>query len=219
MLRNALGVPALTPRDWTMMGYLRFLTMDWRCLMMPNVLSALKLTQTDELKPQGLALSMMLGITLTTVVSFITVIFMSYSFSGGGIGLSTWRYVGVPQDPLRVTGQFLTGNGRPEYLQVGAMGVGAAIMLGLQSLRSRFLWWPLHPLGYPMAGTFAMRNMWFSTFLAWAIKSVVLRYGGIPVYEKSRPLFLGLILGDFFNIALWIVVETFTGVHDHFLYP
>jgi len=64
-----------------------------------------------------------------------------------------------------------------------------------------------------------MRNMWFSTFLAWAVKAVVLRYGGIKVYERSRALFLGLILGDFTNTALWLVVETFTGVKDHFLYP
>ncbi len=92
-------------------------------------------------------------------------------------------------------------------------------MLVLTWLRQRFLWWPLHPLGYPMASTFAMRNMWFSVLVAWAAKSLVLRYGGVPVYERSRPFFLGLILGDFFNIAFWLVVEAFTGVQDHFLYP
>ena len=219
VLRNVLGVPGLGPRDWNMLGYLRFLTMDWRCLMMPNVMSSLKFLETDELRPRGMVAAMMLGITTTTVVSFLTVIFMAYTTSGGGIGLSSWRYVGVPQEPFQITGQFLMNRSGPMYMKVGFMGVGGLVMVALQALRTRFLWWPLHPLGYPMAGTFAMRNMWFSTFVAWTIKSVTLRYGGIPVYERSRPFFLGLILGDFVNIGLWLVIEAFTGVQDHFLYP
>jgi hypothetical protein len=219
VVRNALGVGALGPRDWHMMGYLRFLTMDWRCLMMPNVFSSLKLLETDDLQPRGLVGSMMWGIALSLVTSFITITAMSYLTPGGGIGLSTWRWVGVPQEPLRVTSQYLMNPGGPVTMKVLFMGVGAAGMVALQALRGRFLWWPLHPLGYPMAATFAMRNMWFSTLVAWAIKSLVLRYGGIPTYEKSRPFFLGLILGDFANIALWLVIEAFTGLQDHFLYP
>jgi len=152
-------------------------------------------------------------------VSFVTITAMSYLTPGGGIGLSTWRWVGVPQEPERVTAQYLMNPTGPATMRVVFMGVGAVGMAALQALRGRFLWWPLHPLGYPMAATFAMRNMWFSTFVAWAVKSLVLRYGGIPVYEKSRPFFLGLILGDFTNIALWLVVEGFTGLQDHFLYP
>lgn len=217
--RNLLGVPALGARDWTMMGYLRFLTMDWRCLMMPNVMSTFKFLEGEQVSPRGFVPSLMLGITTTTIVSFITVIAMAYTTPGGGIGLSTWRFVGVPQEPFRVTGQYLMDGSGPQYMKVWFMAVGALLMAALQALRTRFLWWPLHPLGYPMAATFAMRNMWFSTMVAWAIKSLVLRYGGIPIYERSRPFFLGLILGDFANIGLWLVIEAFTGVQDHFLYP
>ncbi len=219
LLRYTIGVPALSPRDWTMMGYMRLLTMDWRCLLMPNAMSSLKLAETGELRPRGLVPAMMLGAIVSIVVSFITIIAMSYATPGGGIGLSTWRYVGVCQEPFQVTGQFLTDRGGPVPLRLAFTLVGMGVMAALQVLRGRFLWWPLHPLGYPMAATFAMRNMWFSVLVAWAAKSLVLRYGGVPTYERSRPFFLGLILGDFFNIALWLVVEAFTGVQDHFLYP
>lgn len=219
MLRYAVGIPGLSARDWTMMGYLRFLTPDWRCLMMPNAMSALKLAETGELQPRGLVPSMLAGATISILVSFATVIYMAYTKPGGGIGLSTWRFVGVCQEPFRTTGQMLVERGGPVYMRVAFMAVGGGMMALLQALRSRFLWWPLHPLGYPMAATFAMRNMWFSVLLAWAVKSLMLRYGGVPTYEKSRPFFLGLILGDFANIALWLVIEGFTGVKDHFLYP
>ena len=76
----------------------------------------------------------------------------------------------------------------------------------------------LHPIGYPMASTFAMRNMWFSTLVAWAIKTVILRYGGVKTYERSRSSFLGLILG----ISSASACGSWWSVHwvqDHFLYP
>jgi hypothetical protein len=219
LLRYTVGVPGLSPRDWTMMGYLRFLSEDWRCLLMPNAMSGLKFTEGGQLRPRGLVFSMMLGTGVSIVVSFATVIYMAYTKPGGGLGLSAWRYIGVCQEPFQVTGQYLIERGGPALNRVAFMVVGGGLMAVMQALRGRFLWWPLHPLGYPMASTFAMRNMWFSVFLAWTTKSLVLRYGGVPVYERSRPFFLGLILGDFFNIALWIVVEGLTGVKDHFLYP
>ncbi len=219
LLRCAVGVPALSPRDWTIMGYAMPLTRDWRCLLMPNAMSALKLAESGELRPRGLVPAMMAGATVSIVVSFATIIALAYGTPGGGIGLSVWRYVNVCQLAFRDTGQSLLDRTGPVVLRIAFTLVGAGLMAILQLLRGRFLWWPLHPLGYPMASTFAMRNMWFSVLVAWAAKSLVLRYGGVPVYERSRPFFLGLILGDFFNIAFWLVVEAFTGVQDHFLYP
>ena len=39
--------------------------------------------------------------------------------------------------------------------------------------------------------------MFFSVFLAWLCKTLVLRYGGPALYLKTRPFFMGLILGQF----------------------
>jgi len=89
----------------------------------------------------------------------------------------------------------------------------------LTSLRLRFLWWPLHPIGYAMAGTAIMLNLWFSMFAAWVLKGLLVRYGGLKAYRRSLPFFLGLILGDFLSAGVWILIEGVTGVRDHFLFP
>jgi len=34
-------------------------------------------------------------------------------------------------------------------------------------------------------------------FIAWVIKSAIIKYGGHKVYQLGMPLFLGLILGEF----------------------
>ena len=32
-------------------------------------------------------------------------------------------------------------------------------------------------------------------FLAWLVKSILISYGGVILYRKVRPLFLGFIMG------------------------
>jgi len=70
-------------------------------------------------------------------------------------------------------------------------------------MRARYTWWPLAPLGFALSGSWSMIVFWFPIFVAWILKSVLLRYGGMKVYMRLKPLFLGLILGEFSQAVLW----------------
>jgi len=39
------------------------------------------------------------------------------------------------------------------------------------------------------------------------IKSVITRYGGITGYRRARPIFLGLIFGEFTMAAFWTLIS------------
>ena len=83
--------------------------------------------------------------------------------------------------------------------------------MGLVMLaRRHWFWWPLHPLGYPVSSVFIW--MMFNAFVAWAIKGIVLKYGGPGLYRSIRPFFLGMILGQFALYGLWWVIDSFTGM-------
>jgi hypothetical protein len=87
--------------------------------------------------------------------------------------------------------------------------VGCVVTVGLTVMRARYWWWPLLPLGYALWGSWTMIVFWFPIFIAWIIKSTLTRYGGMHLYFRLRPLFLGLILGEFFNAVCW---ATFSGI-------
>ena len=54
----------------------------------------------------------------------------------------------------------------------------------LMVARQYLTWWPLHPLGFAIS-TNAMTNyIWFSVFLAWLIKGLVLKYGGPALFQR-----------------------------------
>jgi hypothetical protein len=83
-------------------------------------------------------------------------------------------------------------------------------------LRTRFTWWTLHPVGYAMANTSTMNQVWMPFFIAWILKVFVLRYGGMRLYRLSLPFFYGVIVGDFLAGGLTTLLGCFTGIN---VYP
>ncbi len=45
-----------------------------------------------------------------------------------------------------------------------------------------------------------VRRIAFSVFLAWACKRLILRFGGVGLYLRLKPLFLGMVVGFFFGV-------------------
>lgn len=86
-------------------------------------------------------------------------------------------------------------------------GIGGAAMAGLIYLRHRFVWWPLHPVGLAISGSYLARRTSFTIFMAWLIKLVMLKVGGPSVYRKSRPFFVGALVGYVLGIALSTFVD------------
>jgi hypothetical protein len=97
-----------------------------------------------------------------------------------------------------------------------AVLAGFAITLALSLLRMRLTGWPLHPVGYALANTPTMASVWVPFLIAWGCKAIVLRYGGMRLYRRSLPFFLGLILGDFLNGGFWTLLGCFAPIN---VYP
>ena len=75
----------------------------------------------------------------------------------------------------------------------------------------RLVWFPLHPIGFIAANSWGMQINWVSFLVGWLIKVLVTRYGGLRVYNRLLPLFLGLIVGDALHSGLWGLVAWATG--------
>lgn len=85
--------------------------------------------------------------------------------------------------------------------------VGGVFTIFLYAMRTRFWWWPFHPLGYAMGCAWPPIVYWSMFFVGWLVKSLIMRYGGAPTYRRFRPFFLGLILGEFSAALLWAVLR------------
>ena len=50
-------------------------------------------------------------------------------------------------------------------------------------------WFPFHPVGYAVSSSWSLSLLWLPLLIAWIIKSVLLRYGGLRAYRQAMPFF------------------------------
>ena len=103
----------------------------------------------------------------------------------------------------------------PGYL---LMAVGALATVAISVLRASFPWFTLHPIGFAVGSVWLVNQLWFSIFLAWLAKTLILRYGGPSIYKRVVPFFLGLVLGQYTAAAFWFVVDLCTGKTDNMVF-
>ncbi len=107
------------------------------------------------------------------------------------------------------TRAFLPPNSGPResYNRPTHVVLGAGVTTVLSILRLRLAWWPLHPVGFLLAYSYPMANIWFSVFIGWLAKVLIVRFGGGEMFMRARPLFIGLIMGEAGAAAMWMVVS------------
>jgi len=85
--------------------------------------------------------------------------------------------------------------------------IGSGIEMLLMLAQHRFYWWPLHPVGFVVSVGWLTGQIWFSVFIAWMVKALILKYGGNGLFTAAKPLFLGLILGEASAAGFWLFVD------------
>ena len=181
-----------------------------RIFFMACFANGLKMDEEIKGNKRGLLWAVLLAIILTLASSIYLVMKMSYAH--GGINLHNFFFIFVPKMAFTyIAPKFDTP--LPYSLDGwGFTALGAALMSLLTYLRYRFVWWPVHPLGFATGTFYIMNWVWFSIFLAWLIKSAILKYSGSGGYARTRPFFLGLILGQVVVAGMWLVIDYFTGM-------
>ncbi len=181
-----------------------------RIFFMPCFANALKLAEEIKGSKRPLIWAVALAVVVTIAGSIWEIMNMSYKH--GGINLHSHFFIAVPQFAFRHIAPKLA---EPVAANVGGWiftAIGALLMGLLTFARYRFLWWPVHPLGFATSTFNIMNWVWFSVFLAWLFKTIILKYGGSLLYRKTRPFFLGLILGQVIVAGMWLVIDYFTGM-------
>ncbi|MGB9587144.1 MAG: DUF6784 domain-containing protein, partial [Armatimonadota bacterium] len=56
-------------------------------------------------------------------------------------------------------------------------------------------------------------------FIAWLIKLLLLRYGGLKLYRNAMPLFLGVILGECVMGSLWTIIGIALNIQTYAIWP
>ena len=148
-----------------------------------------------------------LAIAIAAVAGFVScilfVLYLGYEYGAGNF--HSWYFLPGAGAGGRVFDQvtyFLANPAPPDLDKLSLFGLGALLYSVLAFGQYRFYWWPLHPLGLATASLWNVRLIVASVFIAWLLKSVTLRVGGIALYRRLRPFFVGLIVGFFLGVGI-----------------
>jgi hypothetical protein len=190
---------------------------DLKSSLMPAITHSLKIGHDTNLVTRHQTRAMVAGVLLGIAVSVYSA--MTLIYSKGALVLSAWFFQRGPSSHFGVLAGLLANKTATDPGRLAAIGAGAAFTLFLAFMRHRFLWWPFHPIGYVLAYSSETRRAWFPFFLGWLCKVVITRYGSGRTYKAMRPLFLGLVLGEYLICALWLVIAAATGTFGHKIFP
>ncbi|MEE2659113.1 MAG: DUF6785 family protein [Candidatus Latescibacterota bacterium] len=209
LMVQGIGSSVLGPAGVLNMSLAFIWAADVRVFVMATCSNALKMIEEMEPRARRVVFwAMVLALFVGTLGSFWMIFHMAYRH--GGINLSNWFFQGLPAAAYNMAVRSVEPTGT-DWLGIGFLGGGGLVMLVMMWLRQRFMWWPVHPLGFPIGANAMMNHVWFNVFIAWLLKRFVLKYGGPSVYRESQNFFLGLIAGQVFCNGMWLVVDYFTG--------
>ncbi|GAB4453886.1 MAG: hypothetical protein OHK0029_07580 [Armatimonadaceae bacterium] len=206
----------------TGLAYFQWFDKDYRCLAMPHQLEAMKIANScqipSRMNPRHLYLAILWATLIAVISSWWALLSIYYQYGAATGNVNSWR-TWVGQEPFHALADWIKNPGKFEIERLyGVMG-GAGFTIFLMQMRTQFLWWPFHPVGYVLAETSTMHWLWCPTLVGWLIKLLALRYGGIKGFRAGIPFFIGLILGDYVISCLWALLGLYLGIPTYRAFP
>ena len=213
---SAVGSTVIGPAGMVGMAYTYVWAADIRTFVMASCAHGLKLGEELGPRLRPLFWCMLLAICVSLIGSVVMILHLAYEY--GGINLNGWFFGGGTLAPFDYITTKLNAPTTANVSGWVQTFIGGGIMALLVLARHTLLWWPLHPIGYPIGAVWLMDQLWFSIFLAWLLKLMIMKYGGPGLFRRARPFFLGLILGQFSIAGIWLIIDFFTGMTDNVVF-
>lgn len=212
-----IGSNAIPPQSMTALAVSYAGFCEIKTSWMPSMANCAKLSDSSGGKRRHAVIAMGIALVAAVAISIPWTIYLGYAH--GAYSFSTWIFTPGGTIPYEYMVQKMRNPFGLDLGRLGFLGIGAIVMALLTFLRARFSWWPLNPIGMTLSASWPVKTTAMSLFIGWMCKSIIVKWGGIDLYRKSRPVFFGLILGHFTGVAISNIVDAvwFTG-RGHWLY-
>ena len=148
----------------------------------------------------GVVLTVVLGVGASIVYS------LSLGYAHGAFNFNDFPFTRYPPNLFNGLVKALKGDVKWDISRYAFMGWGVLAYILVSTMRYRLAWWPLAPIGLVVPLTHGIASV-FSLFLTWSAKSIILRIGGVGLYRKLRPLFVGILAGHALGCLLSFLVD------------
>jgi hypothetical protein len=206
IITSILGPRQLTTESQSVFSMFYWFNRAYRSHQMPFQLEGFKMAERTQTSYRGLYLAILIATIFGTFVAFGVILHLLYQHGAASASLGPPN---VPMifgsEPWNRMNTWVKNPASPDTNTAIAIVVGFGVTILLNSLRMNMSWFPFHPVGFAVSCSWSMHRLWLAMFIAWAIKLVMLRYGGLKLYRRALPFFLGIILGECIVGSFWTI--------------
>ncbi|MCJ7750677.1 MAG: hypothetical protein MUQ65_06235 [Armatimonadetes bacterium] len=211
VLMSTVGALPLGYTSLTMCTYLSVIYMyDPMNVPMPQMMNSFKLMHSGRVRGRSFSWAALVAVLVVLAIGLPAILIAVHA--RGAAAAPQWNpFTQYPGWAFGELDASLRSPDMPNNWMRLAMAIGAAIGFGLVWLSTRFLWWPVSPVGFLIASSFEANDaLWANVFIAWLLTTLVRRYGGLVLFRSLRPAFLGLVLGGYLSDGVVaLIVLTF----------
>ncbi len=211
-----LGSRHIGPYGLATLGMTFAFAADIRVFMMPFTAHANKLWTEIRAPKRGFVTLFVVSVVLCAVLA--TWFTIRSAYGEGAVWLSSWLFTGCPQAAYRFADEMIQNPQGPGYSKMAFLGIGGVVMWILTVLHYQVPRWPFHPLGFAIGPTQPVVDLWFSIFIGWLLKWLILHLGGYRAFRVAMPIFLGIILGQFVAAGTWGIIDGIAQTTDNMIY-
>lgn len=212
------GSEAFGSRDLAVFGLFHWFNRIYRSQPMPHMAEADKLADRAGSPLSQMRMAVSLSILAAVPLSFWAYLDMYYRRGAGSGKVEIWA-LGFGRELFNRLADWMRTPSHPDPGSMWAVAVGFIVAAGMAVARTRFFWFPFHPLAYAVANGWGMHNVWSCVLLGWLLKITVLRYGGLQKYRAAIPFFLGLMLGEIVVGSLWTLAGIALDIRTYDFWP
>lgn len=216
IIPSVFGAKTLGVQNLSILSLYSWFNRAYRAHTMPFQLEGFKMAERTGMSYRRLYVAIMIAAVVGTFVTFWVILHLFYKNGAEHLPGITFTFGMEPWN--RMEG-WVKSPGSSDASRMTAMAVGFAVTMVLNSLRMRLGWFPFHPVGYAVSSSNSMHLLWLSMFIAWVIKMSILRYGGLRLYLRALPFFLGIILGECVVGSLWTIVGIALNLPSYAFWP
>ncbi|MFQ3550104.1 MAG: DUF6785 family protein [Armatimonadota bacterium] len=213
-----IGSSFFSKQSLISIAYFTWFSIEMRCNPMPTTAETMKMADVVRIKQRKLMFLLLLAIVAGIGIGFWACLSVYYTYGAGTAKVEPWRtYMGAA--PFYIITNNLNNPTISDINGFLAMVFGACFTFLLTYIRTKLVWFPIHPAGYVLAGSGTLYWLWCPIFIAWLAKVIIIKYAGIKGYKTALPFFLGLVLGDYVTAGLWALAGSLLGQTMYRCFP
>ncbi len=213
LVDDGLGTAGARPQTFVLFNQMDAVFMtEFKVSFMHYAANDMKIFHASRMRGTSVVLTLAAAVLLMLVLGPIGRLWAHYHTGITSLP-DTWTYDGVPRWEWGDMVDKLQSPRGPDLLGIAAMVSGGLVVSALALLQMYVSWWRLSPVGFLLQGGWGINALiWANALLGWAIVNVIYRFGGLRLYQRLRPAFFGLFVGQMVATLLGSAVRLMTGV-------